>query len=369
MDRPRDDIVGKLKENAGRTDQAAIRMVARSAKSPPPGAEEVAAEALLVTAQAITGLLSQTFQAVAWNKDTLYNEEAFRTVFAEVSRLTHGFSQTSPEKIAEVLKDFPPSLLVFRLVAALTLDEISILLSVQRGIEISKDLMRDLEMGRTVGDRPRQRWVEIADPLGEVLASAVGGDLLALPEILNSTEFKTRKQRPDTINGWQSVKHMANRGVEYWVLLYQRYVGGFFRQAMDASSSIKGDILEGALTRLFAEHRIPFYRTKPREKLPNWEQAPDFLLPDEKKPSLVVEAKLAEDGGTARDKAARIERLCREAKSKGIVPIAVIDGKGFYRINDVTAPILRNTEGETYTLKTIERILDLPEIALLKGKG
>lgn len=159
---------------------------------------------------------------------------------------------------------------------------------------------------------------------------------------------------------------MAATGVDYWVLLYQRYVGGFFRQAMDTSSSTKADILEGALERLFVNSRIAYYRTRAREKLPRWEQAPDFLLPDRDQPRVVIEAKLAEDGGTARDKAARIERLCREAFGKGVLPLAVIDGKGFYRINDVTAPILRNTRGETYTLRTLDRILEIPQIAALR---
>lgn len=84
---------------------------------------------------------------------------------------------------------------------------------------------------------------------------------------------------------------------------------------------------------------------------------------------MALEAKLAEDGGTARDKAARIERFCIEARKKGVSPIAVIDGKGFYRLNDVTAPILKNTRGETFTLKTLERILGLPQIAALKRSG
>ena len=135
---------------------------------------------------------------------------------------------------------------------------------------------------------------------------------------------------------------------------------------MDASSSIKGDLLELAVVRLFEAHAIPFYRTRAREKLPGWEQAPDFLLPTRERPTVAIEAKLAEDGGTARDKAARVERFCHEARQKEVFPIAIIDGKGFFRINDVTAPIIRNTQGETYTLKTLERILKIPHIAMLR---
>ena len=138
---------------------------------------------------------------------------------------------------------------------------------------------------------------------------------------------------------------------------------------MDASSSIKGDILELAVVDILRDNGIPFYRTRAREKLPGWEQAPDFLLPNRELATIAIEAKLAEDGGTARDKASRIERFCIEARKKGVFPIAIIDGKGFYRINDVTAPIIRNTRGETYTLKTLERILAVPRLAKMQRKA
>lgn len=36
--------------------------------------------------------------------------------------------------------------------------------------------------------------------------------------------------------------------------------------------------------------------------------APDFVIPDDE-PAVIIESKVAEDGGTARDKAARIQAL------------------------------------------------------------
>jgi hypothetical protein len=259
--------------------------------------------------------------------------------------------------------------LILRCIAALSLDEISLLLKETGGIALSKDQMREFELGREVGKADAARWLQAAELLARVMAESVGGHLLELPTSVRKDLFRDRKDKPDTRQGWESVRVLAKNRVPYWGLLYQRYIGGFFRQAMDASSSIKGDILELAIVDLFKDHGIPFYRTKAREKLRGWEQAPDFLLPSREQPTVAIEAKLAEVGGTARDKAARVERFCAEARRKGVFPIVVIDGKGFYRINDVTAPIIRNTHGETYTLKTLERTLTIPQVDKLRRKA
>ena len=362
-------LLEKIHGLAGKTEQEAIRQIARAAATPPSSdLEAPLTRALLKTAEGFTSLLSQTFQAVAWNRDVLYDEASFRQTYATVAELTKGFTRVDPDALAEILATFPRAILVFRLIASLSLDEISTLLHTSHGIDLSKDVMRDFELGREIGKSQVVRWSEATRPLAVVFSESIDGNLLELPDTVDKRYFKERKDKPDSRRGWRSVAETASQGVDYWVLLYQRYVGGFFRQAMDASSSIKGDILEEAIVGLLQANRIPFYRTRPRERIEGWGQAPDFLLPSQKNPAVVLEAKLAEDGGTARDKAARIERLCREALAKGVLPIAVIDGKGFFRINDVTAPILRNTRGETYTLKTLARLIDIPAVSALKLK-
>ncbi len=358
---------------ADTTDQAAFREVCSFAIAADIERDADATEAgrtlLVAAAKTFTRLLSMTFQAVAWNKEVLYDEGSFREIYVKVSERTEAFSSVDEGTVAEILVNYPPSLLVFRSIAALSLDELSLLLRETQGFALSKDQMREFELGREVGKADVQRWHEGSGRLATIICDAIGGDLLELPRTAPKTLFRDRKDKTDTREGWESVRVTAKRGVPYCELLYQRYVGGFFRQAMDASSSIKGDILEVAIEQLLGNNHVPFYRTRAREKIPSWEQAPDFLLPNRENPTVALESKLAEDGGTARDKAARVERFCIEARKKGVLPVAVIDGKGFYRLNDVTAPILKNTRGETYTLKTLERLLTLSQIAALKGNG
>jgi hypothetical protein len=165
------------------------------------------------------------------------------------------------------------------------------------------------------------------------------------------------------------VADKAKRGVAYSALLYQRYIGSVFGQAINASSSLKADLLEGPVERLLRERGVPYYRVGTREKVPGWEQAPDFFIPNKEEPKVVIEAKVAEDGGTARDKASRIERLSRAAYARNITLISVVDGLGFYRINDVLAPILGNSKGLVYTYKNLPEILQIPALRAFEGKA
>ena len=109
------------------------------------------------------------------------------------------------------------------------------------------------------------------------------------------------------VEGWQSVE-VAARGVPYSTLLHQRYVGGVWRQVQDAYSEV------------------------------------------------------AEDGGTARDKAARIKNAALAAKARGLLPCAVIDGEGRSERPTALLDVVITTDGRTYSLTTPEHLVDMPEM-------
>jgi len=197
--------------------------------------------------------------------------------------------------------------------------------------------------------------------MARALFAAVEGKLLPLPEEIDG--FIGRHHKFDTFNGWADVARFAGQDVPYATVLYERYLGRPFAYVVDALSGRKADLLERPIESLFRRHRVPHYRSKPIEKIPGFEQAPDFLIPDQDAPAIVIEAKLAEDGGTARDKASRIERLSRTTSRRNITLIAVVDGKGFFRVNDVLAPIMKVTKGLTFTLTNLDQMMTLQEFA------
>ena len=82
-------------------------------------------------------------------------------------------------------------------------------------------------------------------------------------------------------------------------------------------------------------------------------------MPDEFNPAVVIEAKLTEDDGTARDKVTRVQRLrtLRDENGLHYDVVACIAGRGFkVRRNDMRRLLLA-TDGKVFTLATIEHLV------------
>jgi hypothetical protein len=90
------------------------------------------------------------------------------------------------------------------------------------------------------------------------------------------------------------------------------------------------------------------------------------LLPDTN-PTVVVESKIGEDGGTVRDKAARVKDLAVAGTRRNLVVCAVVDGKGWTERLNSLADVVIATGGRTYTLQTLDSLIGVPEVAALRG--
>ena len=86
-------------------------------------------------------------------------------------------------------------------------------------------------------------------------------------------------------------------------------------------------------------------------------------------PAIAIENKVGEDGGTVRDKAARIQRLAAVCADRAMVLCAVVDGKGSRERVAALAAVVMATQGRTYSLSTLENILAVPEVAAWRGKA
>ncbi len=115
-----------------------------------------------------------------------------------------------------------------------------------------------------------------------------------------------------------------------------------------------GKLIEGAIKDLCEEHDIPVHIPKSRDKIPGFEQAPDALIPTREAAEVIIEAKLTEDDGTARDKVARLQTLrqyedARPPADRRTI-VAVIDGRGFgHRLADLNR-MMQACDGHVYTL-------------------
>ena len=310
--------------------------------------------------------------------DAMLASPTFEEAYAIVQHATAGFTNVSVDSLRDALLTSPAALAPLRMIAGVTYNELSYALRATGGAPVSGARLRSFERDADPRDsdpRKQERRAELATQIAETLMRVVQRTVLEVPASA-SASFHSKLDKRDTEHGWISVAEDAEHGVPYHALLYQRYVGGLWRQVQDAYSEVKGDaILELPLEALLRERRVPFWRsprgaTGARATAHRYgiDPGPDFLIPDEN-PTVIVESKVAEDGGTVRDKAARIQRLAGVAAQRGLLLCAVVAGKGWSERLSALADVVIATNGRTFSLATIEHLLEVPEVAVWVGRG
>jgi hypothetical protein len=144
------------------------------------------------------------------------------------------------------------------------------------------------------------------------------------------------------------------------MLLYERFLGRPFAGHRDSVCELVGDIVETAIEETLHGHGVSFRKTKRAERIQGFEQAPDFIIPDEFTPKVIIEAKLAEDDGTARDKVTRVQHLhtlsMRDRTAEQgprYEVIACIAGRGFKQRREDMKKLIIAARGKVFTLQTI----------------
>ena len=248
--------------------------------------------------------------------DAMATEEVFSKAYAALERFTLGFRHPEAAAIAAALDQVPATLAPLRIILGLTHAELAVVIRlVNPKASTGPQTLRRFERE----DRPAKitaRRTKLISDIADAVSAIMARRILRVPEAAEA-HFHSKLDKRDTLDGWRSVAASA-RGVPYSALLYQRYVGGAWRQVQEAHSEKKGDaLLEDPLSELLDEHGVPHDRTPPgatgaaaTAERYGVTPAPDFLIPDAA-PTLAVEAKVGEDGGTVRDKAARIQTMAR----------------------------------------------------------
>lgn len=97
-------------------------------------------------------------------------------------------------------------------------------------------------------------------------------------------------------------------------------------------------------------------------------------MPDEFNPQIIIEAKLTEDDGTARDKVTRIQHLGQlslagaAAGQPKFQVIACIAGRGFGVRREDMKKMLLATRGKVFTLKTLDRLVECSDLQKFQTK-
>jgi hypothetical protein len=291
----------------------------------------------------------------------------FQDAYEALKKTTSSFHKLDTNNIMKLVGELPLSLTVLRTMLGLTPPEWAYIASQETGTQVTQAAARTID--REIRARPVSPMnisgtkEERIKALVEVACSLLGKGVPSVQE-----DKLHRLNKADTKEGLASIKARADIGVPYAMLLYERFLGRPFAGHRDSVSELIGEGLEEPIERLLVEWGISYRKTKRAEKIEGFDQAPDFIIPDEFSPKVVIEAKITEDDGTARDKVTRIQHLAEistawkvEGKT-GFEVIACIGGRGFGVRREDMKKLIKSTKGKVFTMQTLERMVECSDL-------
>jgi hypothetical protein len=268
-----------------------------------------------------------------------------------------------------VVHEVPISLIVLRTMLGFTPPEWAYVTKERTGIDISQGAVRALD--RRIRVQPLKAMTRTEGLTGERVRALVACACQMLTEGSPKTSdgLLHRLDKADTRRGLRSVRPLVDLGVPYAMLLYERFLGRPFAGHRDSVSELVGNVLETAIESVLSNSKISFRKTKRAERVEGFDQAPDFIVPDEFNPKVVIEAKISEDDGTARDKITRIQHIC-ELSMKGVRAggpprfevVACIAGRGFRVRREDMRKLLLATRGKVFTLQHLSKMIECTEL-------
>ncbi len=298
----------------------------------------------------------------------------FERGYEALKTATSGFSRLDPEKVFQVAVSEPISIVVLRSMLGFTPPEWGYVTTQETGISVTQGFVRSLD--RKVRMNPETK-INTKDATKERLKAMIKSacQLLAAGAPNVAADEIHRLDKADTRTGIDGIKNLAGMGVPYAMLLYERFLGRPFAGHRDSVSERIGGSLESAIEDVLSQAGISFRKTKRAERIQGFDQAPDFIIPSEFNPQVIIEAKITEDDGTARDKVTRIQHL-RELSLAGRSEdnpkyeiIACIGGRGFGIRREDMKKMFIATRGKVFTTTTLDHLVEHTKLKHFKSRG
>jgi hypothetical protein len=288
----------------------------------------------------------------------------FERGYQVLKKATNAFAEVTSTTVENAVAEAPIAFVVFRAILGFTPPEWAYITTEISGTMIDQGAARSIDRKvRLNALTPRAFGVRLTDQRMRAMIEAgvktlVGGVNTANPTILH------RLDKADTKEGIKSIQPIADLGIPYPMLLYERFLGRPFASHRDSVSELIGGVVESAIKDVLTAAKVSFRESKRAERIEGFDQAPDFIIPDEFNPVAVIEAKLTEDDGTARDKVSRVQRLrtLRDQTGRSYDVIACIAGRGFKVRREDMRRLLEATQGKIFTLTTMHLLVDKTRI-------
>ncbi len=275
----------------------------------------------------------------------------FRKAYELLADATKGFTLMDCDAIARAVSADSLVFVVLRCIVALSPPELADLTTATTGVPVPQGFARAQDQ------KARDGLPLNGGPRVPALIQAACKAIEQGPRATSSLLIH-RLQQVDTAEGLASIQRAAKHGVPYSTLLYERMLGRPFATHRDSVSEMVGDIIENVVSQALIAAEIPFHKTGRAERIPGFDQAPDFLVPTSTAPRVVIEAKLTQDDGTARDKVTRVQHLDRISDDgRKFEVVACIDGRGFRIRREDMKKLLLATRGKVFTVATMEHLV------------
>jgi hypothetical protein len=285
----------------------------------------------------------------------------FETGYQALKKATAGFTKVTAQDVTAAIYATPVAFIVLRTILGFTPSEWAEATTERTGVAVGQNAARTMDRRiRVAPTAPLRDKNTIRDQRLKAMVLAAVQTLEAGTGEVDRALILHRLDKVDTAGGISSIRPIADLGVPYPVLLYERFLGRPFAGHRDSVSELVGDIVESAIEDVLSRVGVSYRKTKRAESIAGFDQAPDFIIPDEFNPTVIIEAKLSEDDGTARDKVARVQQLrnLREESGLSYDVVACIAGRGFkVRRNDMRR-LLQATNGMVFTLASIEHLVE-----------
>lgn len=224
----------------------------------------------------------------------------FEHGYEALKAATNGFSDLNPDKIYSMMIAEPISIIVLRAMLGFTPPEWGYVTTQKTGMQFSQGFVRSLD--RKVRMAPETE-LNTNGVTKERLEAMIQTACQLLSDGAPEVEMNQlhRLNKADTKQGITSIKNVSRIDLPYAMVLYERFLGRPFAGHRDSVSDIIGDSLESAIEDVLTRAAISFRKTKRAERIEGFDQTPDFIIPSEFNPQVIIEAKITEDDGTARD--------------------------------------------------------------------
>jgi len=300
----------------------------------------------------------------------------FEKGYETLKRHTENFSKLSEETVLAAIEEAPIAFTVFRCILGFSPGEWAYLIYKEGSWPEEEDDRRKIErkvrnierslLKKTLKKTP----IRIREDTKKLISALIKNGIHLIEKGPSSPkDMLHRLDKIDTSQGLESLQSVADTGsVPYAMLLYERFLGRPFASHRDSVSELVGLLLEEAVKQVLDDAGVKFEQPRSKKGMENPdpnEPLADFYISDTSNPIAVIEAKIAEDPGTARDKISRILNLC----GKDYETIACIDGRGFMDRPEEVKKLLRATKGKVFTMKTVHLIVRYTRIRELLPKG